>query len=361
MTRVLMTADTVGGVWPYALELADALAPEGVEVVLATMGRPMSSYQRDEIRSSAVVDVHESRFALEWMDDPWDDVDHASDWLLELEQRIEPDLVHLNGYAHGALSWSTPTVVVGHSCVVSWWEAVHGEPPPAEWDEYRRRVEAGLHAADVVVAPTAAMLAALRRAYGVRDGVVVPNGRRSDRFPPGPKEPLVLTAGRLWDEAKNAAAVDRVAAQLPAAVVIAGADDRPGGRGTWRARQARHLGPLPQPRLAGWMARASVFALPARYEPFGLAALEAGLAGCALALGDIPSLREVWGDAALFVDPDDDEALADALQTLLSDEPFREEMATRARCRAMEHRPGRTAAGYLAAYEQVISSAGATR
>ena len=41
-----MTADCVGGVWTYALDLADALAPHGVEVQLATMGRLPDAEQR---------------------------------------------------------------------------------------------------------------------------------------------------------------------------------------------------------------------------------------------------------------------------------------------------------------------------
>ena len=63
------------------------------------------------------------------------------------------------------------------------------------------------------------------------------------------------------------------------------------------------LGRLSAGELADWYARAAIYALPARYEPFGLSALEAALSGCALVLGDIPSLREIWGDAALFVPP----------------------------------------------------------
>jgi glycogen synthase len=59
---------------------------------------------------------------------------------------------------------------------------------------------------------------------------------------------------------------------------------------------------------ADWYARASIYALPARYEPFGLSALEAALSGCALILGDIPSLREVWLEAAPYVSPDDESA-----------------------------------------------------
>ena len=62
-----------------------------------------------------------------------------------------------------------------------------------------------------------------------------------------------------------------------------------------------------------WMARAAIYALPARYEPFGLTALEAGLSGCALVLGDIPSLREVWGETACFVPPDDRDAVIEVL------------------------------------------------
>src|SRR5688500_6262661 len=178
--HVLMTADTVGGVWAYALELADALAPHGVEVSLATMGRPMSPSQRGELERSAVVDVHESGFALEWMDEPWADVDRAAGWLLALEDELAPDVVHLNSYAHAALPWRAPTVVVAHSCVVSWWEAVHAEAPPDSWAEYRRRVTAGLEAACELVAPTAAMLDAVHRCYGVTGGTVVPNGRRPD-------------------------------------------------------------------------------------------------------------------------------------------------------------------------------------
>jgi hypothetical protein len=60
-------------------------------------------------------------------------------------------------------------------------------------------------------------------------------------------------------------------------------------------RRVRCLGPLEASELAGWMHRAAIYALPARYEPFGLSALEAAQAGCALVLGDLSSLREVWG------------------------------------------------------------------
>src|SRR5204863_1804155 len=83
------------------------------------------------------------------------------------------------------------------------------------------------------------------------------------------------------------------------------------------------LGRLSPDAMADWYARAAIFALPAYYEPFGLGPLEAALSGCALVLGDIASLREVWGDAALFVAPGSDRELESTLRTLIRDPGLR--------------------------------------
>jgi len=102
--------------------------------------------------------------------------------------------------------------------------------------------------------------------------------------------------------------------------------------------------------LAVWLGSAAIFALPARYEPFGLSALEAGLAGCALVLGDIPSLREVWDDDAVFVPPEQPHVLAEVLQCLALDVSWRDLMARRARARALQYTPERMAQAYMALY-----------
>ena len=356
--NILMTADTVGGVWTYALELARALAPHGVRVALATMGAPLTSAQWTEAGRIPNVTIYESTYKLEWMAQPWEDVARAGDWLLDLEGRVRPDVVHLNGYAHGALPWRAPVVMVGHSCVLSWWQAVKGENVPPEWARYRAEVRRGLRAADLVLAPTRAMLAALDRHYGpLPPSGIVFNGREATVFPPSIKEPFIFSAGRLWDEAKNVRALAHSAESLPWPVCVAGETCGPGG-GTVRVPNVEALGVLPPPALAEWLGRAAVYALPARYEPFGLSALEAGLAGCALVLGDIPSLREVWGDAALFIPPDDTEALQDTLRGLIADEGRRREMAARARRQALAYTPERVAEGYLAAYAWIAPKPG---
>jgi glycosyltransferase involved in cell wall biosynthesis len=348
--RILMTADTVGGVWTYALELADALAEHDVEVVLATMGAPLSAAQRDELRCSSVVRAYAEDVKLEWMEDPWADLDLAGRWLLRIRDEVQPDVVHLNGYAHATLPWDAPLLVAGHSCVLSWFAAVRREPAPAAWGRYAAAVAAGLEAADLVVAPTRAMLHELERRYRpTTDREVIPNGRRAASVV-AVKEPLVFSAGRLWDEAKNVAALDRVAPELAWPVVVAGPLE-PGRR----PRHARPLGRTTRAETDAWLARASIFAAPARYEPFGLAALEAALAGAALVLGDIRSLREVWDDAALYVDPEDDDALAAALTLLIEEPELRADLAARALARARRYTPERMAAAYADAYERLAS------
>jgi glycosyltransferase involved in cell wall biosynthesis len=354
--QVLMTTDTVGGVWTYALELTRALAPHGVEVTLATMGALLTQDQWEEARALPNLRIEQSTFQLEWMDDPWAEVQAAGEWLLGLEARVRPDVVHLNGYCHGALPWEHPVLMVGHSCVLSWWRAVKREEAPARYARYREEVAQGLRAADRVVAPTRTMLGALREHYGpLPEAEVLFNARRPEDFPPcSEREPFILTAGRLWDAAKNVAALETVAPRLGWPVKVAGETRHPSRGESVPSPHVVPLGRLASRELAGWMGRAAIYALPARYEPFGLSVLEAALAGCALVLGDIPSLREVWGDAAIFVPPDSVEALEDALEFLRREPGRRERLAACARVQALEYTPARMSAGYLAAYASLL-------
>lgn len=353
--RLLMTADTVGGVWTYAVEVISALAPYDVEVALATMGAPLSAAQRNDIRGlTNLAGLFESSYRLEWMENPWEDVRAAGDWLLGIAERMRPNLVHLNGYAHGALVWPVPVLMVGHSCVLSWWEAVHGEAAPERWCRYRQEVARGLAAASVVAAPSAAMLGALQRHYGVRGGRVIPNARGLLGIPNREKRDLILSAGRLWDEAKNVGALAAVAPRLPWPVFVAGETQHPDGGGN-AFGGVRVLGMRAPGEMAQWYADAAVYALPARYEPFGLSVLEAAQAGCALVLGEIPSLRENWDGAAVFVDPTDEQRLEEVLRHVIADGALRAGLQERARERSKCFTPEATARRYLDAYAEATS------
>jgi glycosyltransferase involved in cell wall biosynthesis len=367
--KILISTDTVGGVLTYTAELAAALEAAGDEVVVATMGPRLRRAQREALPAR----VHESGFRLEWMEDPWDDVEAAGRWLLALEEEEQPDVVHLCSYAHSALPFQAPKVLVAHSDVLSWWRAVHGSEAPVGWNRYREEVSAGLEAADAVVAPTTAMLAALERDHPLNPERtrVIPNGSPESprsRATPGELHQLdhpvasqvdavrdesgfVLGSGRFWDAAKNLAALDAAAEGLAWPVVVAG--DLGGGqsRDEVAPRHACATGVLDRAALGALRRQAPIYAAPAVYEPFGLGILEAARDRCALVLGDIPSLRELWDEAAIFVDPQDSEALQEVLACLIEAPQVREDLAESAQKRAAEYTIERTAAAYRDLYE----------
>jgi glycosyltransferase involved in cell wall biosynthesis len=345
--KILLTADPIGGVWTYALDLARAFGKRDVQVVLATMGAALRPEQRAEAEQLPTLELHESEFVLEWMENPWADVDRAGRWLLRLARETKPDLIHLNGYAHAALPWPAPVLVVAHSCVLSWWRAVKGTEAPNEWQVYQERVAAGLHAADLVVAPTQALRTELEQIYGpLPRGGVIPNGRDARNFRIEKKEPLIFSAGRFWDEAKNLAALERAAREVAWPIKVAGSDGA--------SDAVVRLGSLRPEEVAGQLARASIYCLPARYEPFGLSALEAALSGCALVLGDIPTLREVWGDAAILTEPDDP---GPALRALIENPGKLAEYSRRALARAQQFTIDRAADRYLSLYHELVRQA----
>lgn len=353
--RILMTADTVGGVWTYAMELVGGLGEHGSEVMLATMGARLTARQWEEARRIPTLEVRESIFKLEWMDDPWADVARAGEWLLDLEREFQPDLIHLNGYAHAQLGWHAPRIVAGHSCVLSWWQGVKGERAPAKYERYKEAVEEGLHAADAVVAISREMLRALREHYGAfARSFVIPNGRNPGKYNPKPKEDFILSAGRLWDEAKNVAAVCACSFDLEWPVRVAGDCRHPDGPES-RFTNVEYLGWLSEAELADQYARAAIYAFPARYEPFGLSVLEAAMSQCALVLGDIPSLRENWDGAAIFIDPTDHAALLSALQYLVARPALRRELGLKARQRGLGFSSDFMVEKYIQMYSQFLN------
>jgi glycogen synthase len=336
-----MTADTVGGVWTYAMELTRAL-PD-IRFTLATLGRKPSDGQRAEVPHN--VTLVESDYKLEWQDDPWRDVEESGKWLLDLEEKTKPDFIHLNGFSHGALPFRAPKLVVAHSCVLSWWRAVKNEDAPPEWTTYREHVQRGLAGANVVAAPSAWMLATLDEHYRLTSPRrLIYNGRRFVAATGHAHRASVFAAGRLWDEAKNLRSVVEAAPLIEWPVRMAGDGGEDAPNVSW-------LGWLEPEQLARAYGESAIYLFPALYEPFGLSVLEAALSGCALILGDIPSLREIWRDAAIFVPPRDAQTIARMTNEVIANDRFRHELGQRAQKRAKEFSLERMANGYRETYE----------
>ncbi len=366
--RILMTADGIGGVWTYVLELGGWLTSHGVEVTVASMGSSLKPEQRRAL-TTRNIRLEESTYRLEWMDEPWDDVRAAGEWLLALEARHRPDVIHLNGFAHGALPFKAPVVSVAHSSVESWWRAVYGCSAPQSYERYRQELRRGLRGAARIVAPTRAMLSALveHEPWLQRElsrlaanspwtrATVIENGIGPRDLNEEEKQPFVFCAGRLWDRAKNVTLLAKAAPTISWPIRCAGGAAQEGVRADVDVSSLDLLGELSLDQVKFWMQTAAVYAAPSIYEPFGLSILEAAAAGCALVLSDIPSLRELWAGACLFADPRDPEAWSCALRSLIAAPTLRRRLALGARARAQRYSAERMARAYLRTYENMTA------
>ncbi len=352
--KVLMTADAVGGVWQYSVDLLRGLGKDA-EVLLVTFGPRPSAEQKQQLKSTSV-QFRESDYALEWMSNPWRDITAAGEWLLALQAEFGADLIHLNGYAHAALPWQKPVVVVAHSCVYSWWRAVHRCPPTPEWIEYHRRVANGLSACHAVVAPSLFMADEVEREYSTPSEKVrvIYNFSAAPPTPAMLNEPFCLAAGRLWDKAKNLSLLAEIAPHLRWPIYLAG-DERGPENPVAVPDSLRLLGHLPHTELLGYMSRARLFLHPAVYEPFGLSVLEAARRGCCLVLADIPSFRELWSESALFIDPRRPEDWIQAVNQLTNHPEQCSRLGESARKHARRYSEQSSIAAYQRLYRSLLA------
>ena len=347
--RLLLVSDAVGGVWTYSLELARALKPLGIETIVAVMGPPATERQIEEAGDIRLIDTG---LPLEWLAHNADEVLASGRTIAEIAAAEEADILQTSSAALlAAGDFSQPCVAVQHSCVASWWSAVKRTPLPEDFRWRRDLVEAGLKRADSAVAPSVAFASETSRIYGI-PAEAVHNGRGPMWSRDLPQGDFVFTAGRLWDEGKNLATLDTAAARVKVPFQAAGSASGPNGTQV-SLKHVEALGQLSDTRLAGLFAARPIYASAALYEPFGLSVLEAAQAGCALVLSDIPTHREIWGGAAIFVPARDDAAFARAIEDLLGDHDEREQLGQLARSRAAHYTPERMARGMADIYARL--------
>jgi glycosyltransferase involved in cell wall biosynthesis len=361
--HVLVTADTIGGVWTYTQELVKGLARRGVRVTLVSLGEIPSPKQAEWMEGIPNLDFRPTAFRLEWMQEAEQDLQSSSEYLTAVVREVKPDLLHLNQYCYGDLPGSVPRLVVAHSDVVSWWVGVHGEEPrETRWMRwYRDTVARGVSHADAVVAPTRWMLDAVRAYYTApQQEAVIYNGRNPNLFNAHmSKDEAVLTVGRLWDGAKQVSLLTQNEQAVP--VFVAGPDRHPdpafrGVMAGWRKQRVYFKGEQSEAQLRQLFGRISMYAATSRYEPFGLAPLEAALSRCALIANDIPTFHEVWGESAYYFRYNDADSLSNAIRRLHADRELRQSYANLAYHRARErYSADRMVDDYINLYQTLVS------
>jgi glycogen synthase len=366
-----MTTDAVGGVWQYSLSLARGLVRQhDCEVALVCLGQPATDDLR-QMDLAAGVELITLPPHLEWMRHGEESISRSVDEVGTLATRWKADVVHSNQHCFGLLSEQVPTVVVSHSDILSWiaWQRCRVNGSTLDTGALRRVVEAdpflrrysdlvatALASASAVVAPSRFVAASLEQLYGVRSRVIY-NGLWPDGYAPTAKAPLAVVVGRLWDGAKNARMAVHAAEGLPLQLIMVGPTVGPAGETAYlpTADNVRYRGAATWAETRDILSEASFYLATSSYEPFGLAVLEAALSGCMLLANDIPSYRELWGEAALFCRFNDARHMRENLIASLRDAAFVRDRGWAARDRAATRfAAGRMAAEYAALYRLTL-------
>ena len=357
--RLVITTDTVGGVWTFTQELTSGLLEQGHSVALVSLGRCPSSSQQSACE--ALARQWRDRFqytasdaSLEWMEHNKRAYQGADALLLNIIQEFEADAFHSNQFCFGALDLAIPKVITAHSDVLSWAAACRPSGlEPSEWlEHYTALVQRGLFGADAVVAPTSWMLHALEENFAIPVArYVIPNGCAvTPSRKPVAREWQAATAGRTWDEAKGISILQGVSSPIP--ILIAGEPEHESVLAPEAIGNAIQIGPLSPDELHALFCKSAIYLCTSIYEPFGLAPLEAALCGCALVLRDIPSLREVWGDAALYFTGSD--SLSHLLHELRANSSLLTHMQAKSRRRARTYTRARTTNAYVALFSELV-------
>jgi glycosyltransferase involved in cell wall biosynthesis len=348
--RVLITLDAVGGVWRYALDVARGLETHGVSCLLVGFGPEPDAACRAECAEREMVWTGEP---LDWMVSDGAALRAGTAKLGELATGWNADLLHLNLPSQAVgLSTDRPVAVASHSCVPTWWQAVQGSPLPASLAWQLQCNRDGFQRADAILVPSESHGAALRQVYGALPPLCVVHNATSVEPSDAIKDEMILAVGRWWDAGKNGGVLDSAAVAAGWPLVVVGPLSGPDGQQA-AFRHARALGSLPHDAVLALMRRAAIFAAPSRYEPFGLAVAEAAVSGAVLVLSDIPTFRELWDGAAVFVAADDVDGWSHAFATLAGDPALRQRLAQAARVRARRFSLARQAVGLIDVYTKV--------
>jgi glycosyltransferase involved in cell wall biosynthesis len=207
---------------------------------------------------------------------------------------------------------------------------------------------------------------------------VIPHGVDHDRFRPDPppatddaavlaylgvRPPYVAFVGTI-EPRKGVpalvAAFDRVAARHPdLTLVLAGGKGWDGGATRRAVEASRHAarvrttGYVGEEAVPALLRGAAVVAYPSLEEGFGLPVLEALACGAPVVTSSGSAMEEVAGDAALLVPPGEVDALAAALDAVLTGDAGTAARRDRGLVRAGDHTWEVSAAAHVAVYRSV--------
>jgi len=192
--------------------------------------------------------------------------------------------------------------------------------------------------------PSDERIAASRQKYGLEEGFILSVGT----LEPRKNLSAVLRAYRLLHERLG---------DVPPLALVGGAGwglSEEQLLGTAQSSRVRRLGYVPDEDLRALYATCGAFVYPSLYEGWGLPVAEALSLGAPTITSTVSSLPEVAGEAALLVDPHSVEAIAVALERVLTDSAEAQRLRRAGPIQAARFTTARWVEGTVAVYRQAL-------
>lgn len=161
--KILMTTDNYGDAWYYSTELAGRLRRKGFEITLAIIGNPLSNQQKKQLDGIAYFNLE---CKLEWMSNPWPDMQIAKDWLLKILKILQPDILHMNTYSMGDISDNIPVIVNINFLGFNRWKALMHKTNHSDLQFYEEKIGETLKSAHMIIAPSNDMMKETETLFG---------------------------------------------------------------------------------------------------------------------------------------------------------------------------------------------------
>jgi glycosyltransferase involved in cell wall biosynthesis len=349
----------------YARELANALRREGVEVV--DVWPPAGAATKNNVTGLAHARAYFDRYARYQF----------------RAARAGSEVNHIPDHGYGHLAYHLDprrTVVTFHDAMLLKLEAgelASQRLPRATIAGHRFSLRAIRRVARVITPSKSARDDFLRfqdyppeRVISIPEGVSAsfqPRPGRKDSWPPENQSPVILHVGHTGFY-KNIESILRAIPIVQRRLEREVRFRKVGGRFTAAqeklisslgiANNIEHLGTLPEDELVRAYADSDVLLMPSLHEGFGLPVLEAMASAVPVVASNRGSLPEVVGDAGLLVEPQDLEAISDAVVRALTDPILRADLVARGLERASQFTWERTARATLDVYRAVSAEAG---
>jgi glycosyltransferase involved in cell wall biosynthesis len=369
LNLVFLVPGAAGGMETYARELIPELvaaAPDGRFTSFITPATAQTDGPWRELTGSVIVPV---------------DPANRIEWVRGEQQLLAPRAYHagvdlMHSFASTGPAWGRfRRVVTIHDLI---YRTVPEAHPGVRALGMRVLVPLAAHRSDRVIADSAATAEDIRRYLHVApsrvDVIPLGIGRRRDAVMAEPElrtrldageRPILLTVSAKLAH-KNLARLIGALASIPDGkrplLVLPGYQTP---HETELRNRAHELGIQDDVRFLGWISAAELeglyaaaagFVFPTLAEGFGLPVLEAMARGTAVACSDIPVLREVVGDDALFFDPRSEAAIGAAISRLLADAPLAARLRAAGPQRAARFSWQRAAEETLASYRRAAAA-----